>query len=128
MKNNPLIIALPTSDRQTVDGHFGHTKEFVFYTIEQNKVTKTSFVTPPKHEPGVLPQFLATKGAHVIITGGMGAMAVNLFNNNDIDVILGITGFLDDIISQYLMGTLQSQGSVCSHDHDHDHNHGAHHS
>jgi len=117
MTLNTLQIAIPTSDRLTVDGHFGHAKEFMFITVNQQHIIDTTFVTPPKHEPGVLPKFLAEKGAHVIITGGMGAMAVNLFNNNDIDVVLGATGSLSGVIKAYLDGSLQSQGTVCSHDH-----------
>jgi predicted DNA-binding protein (UPF0251 family) len=31
-------IAFPTSDKVTVDEHFGHCKEFVIYTIEENEV------------------------------------------------------------------------------------------
>ena len=51
-------IAFPTSNRKSIDGHFGHTKEFVIYTVENNKVLSETFLTPPKHEPGVLPTFL----------------------------------------------------------------------
>lgn len=127
MTNNQIILAIPTSDRQNVDGHFGHAREFAFYTIVNNQIVDQNFIVPPKHEPGVLPRFLAEKGASTIITGGMGAMAVNLFNGNDIDVILGATGSLDAVVEEYVNGTLLSRGSVCSHDHN-DHHAGGHHS
>jgi len=115
------VIAMPTSDRVTVDGHFGHTKEFIFYSVRNNVVVNKTFLVPPKHEPGVLPKFLAENGANVIITGGMGRMAVDLFRENNVDVILGAQGSLELNINEYLGGFLTSQGSVC------DHTHGEHH-
>jgi predicted Fe-Mo cluster-binding NifX family protein len=117
-------LALPTSDRVTVDGHFGHTREFVLVDIEDRSIVGKSFVTPPKHEPGVLPAFLADQGANVIVTGGMGAMAVNLFNQYNVTVYLGAMGSIDEVVSLYLDGKLVSRGSVCEHDHEH---HGGHH-
>jgi predicted Fe-Mo cluster-binding NifX family protein len=117
-------ISFPTSDRKTIDGHFGHTREFVIYTVENNKIVKEEFVTPPPHEPGVLPKFLATQGVDVIITGGMGAMAVKLFNNSNIEVILGALGNLDVALTKYLNDELANTGSACDHNHgDHDHSH-----
>lgn len=117
------IIALPTSDRVTVDGHFGHTKEFVLFTVRNNEIVNKTYVVPPKHEPGVLPKFLADNGANVIITGGMGAMAVNLFKQNNIDVVLGASGTIELNINEYVGGFLTSKGSACDHEHG---DHGGH--
>ena len=115
-------IAFPTSDRQTVDGHFGHTKEFAVFTVENNEIIDTKYITPPPHEPGVLPRYLGEHGIDVIITGGVGQMAVNLFNNQQIDVILGANGRIDSNLSEYLGGFLTSQGSSCDHS-SHTHHH-----
>lgn len=120
-------IAFPTSNRRTIDGHFGHTKEFVIYSVEGNVVANETFVTPPPHEPGVLPKFLADNGVDTIITGGMGAMAVRLFNGNNIEVILGAAGSIQAALDEYLNDTLLSTGSSCNHNHgDHDHGHHGH--
>lgn len=115
------LIAFPTSDRATVDGHFGHTKEFAIYKVEGRNIIEVTFITPPPHEPGVLPKFLGENGVDVIITGGMGQMAVNLFNRQNIDVILGAQGSIDVNLNEYVGGSLESKGSSC------DHNHGEHH-
>lgn len=118
---NTKIIAFPTSDRETVDGHFGHTKEFALYTVEGTDIKSVKFVTPPPHEPGVLPRFLGETGIDVIVTGGMGQMAVNLFNNQNIDVILGAKGLIRQNLNEYIGGILESTGSSCDHHHG-DHN------
>lgn len=112
-------IAFPTSDKVTVDGHFGHCREFVIYTVEENLVKEVIYVSPPEHTPGSFPKFLGGLGVDVIITGGMGAMAVDLFKKQEIDVVLGATGRIDVNLSEYLGGFLTTQGSVCEHDHNH---------
>ncbi|MFK5883543.1 MAG: NifB/NifX family molybdenum-iron cluster-binding protein [Candidatus Izemoplasma sp.] len=120
------VIAMPTSDGVTVDAHFGHTKEFVLFTVRNNEIVNKTVVVPPKHEPGVLPQFLAENGTNVIITGGMGKMAVDLFKQNNIDVILGANGPIELNINEYIGGFLTSTGTMCDHDHETHHNGGQH--
>ena len=120
------VIAMPTSDRVTVDAHFGHTKEFVLFTVRNNEIVNKAIVVPPKHEPGVLPQFLAENGTNVIITGGMGGMAVNLFKENNIDVVLGASGSIELNINEYIGGFLTTKGSACDHDPSEHHKDGGH--
>ncbi len=118
-----LHIAFPTSDRVHVDEHFGHAKEFAIYQLEDHKVTGINYVTPPPHEPGVLPRFLGSLNVDIIVTGGMGAMAINLFKSQNIDVILGARGPLEYNVNEYINGFLESTGSACSHHHG-EHHHG----
>ena len=112
-------ISFPTSDKVTVDGHFGHTREFVIYTVKENVIEEVIYITPPAHQPGVLPQFLAENGVDVIITGGMGQMAIDLFQRHGIDVVLGAVGSIDVNLNEYLGGFLTSQNNVCQHDENH---------
>ncbi|QMS85808.1 NifB/NifX family molybdenum-iron cluster-binding protein [Candidatus Xianfuyuplasma coldseepsis] len=121
------VIAFPTSDKVTIDGHFGHTKEFAIYDVLDTDINHVRYVTPPPHEPGVLPKFLHDQGIDVIITGGMGQRAVTLFNNNNIDVILGAKGRIDVNLNEYLGGFLSSQGSSCDTSHNHQHHREHHH-
>jgi predicted Fe-Mo cluster-binding NifX family protein len=64
----------------------------------------------------VLPGWLHQLGAHVIITGGMGQRAQQLFAQNDIDVVLGApAGRPEDVAMAYLKGTLQAGENACDH-------------
>jgi predicted Fe-Mo cluster-binding NifX family protein len=129
MDNFEKRIAFPTNDRENVEAHFGHCREFALCDITDNKVVSKQFITPPAHQPGVLPRFLAEQKATAIITGGMGGMAVNLFKENNIEVILGATGSIDENLEIYLQGNLESTGSQCDHgdgDHHHEHHHHEH--
>ena len=112
-----MKIGIPTNDRKTVEGHFGHCKEFAFFEIENGKIIDTSYIAPPPHAPGVIPSFLAEKKANVIICGGMGQMAINLFKENNIEVILGANGSVEDNLQKFLKGDLVTSGSACEHDH-----------
>lgn len=82
-------IAIPVDENGILDGHFGHCKFFALIDIAEGKITAEEKVTPPPHEPGVLPKWLAEKGATDVLAGGMGHKAIQIFNYNDINVFVG---------------------------------------
>ncbi|WP_129599719.1 NifB/NifX family molybdenum-iron cluster-binding protein [Anaerophilus nitritogenes] len=101
-----------------VSGHFGHCEGFEVFDVENKEIKESKFIENPGHRPGFLPVFLAEKGVNVIIAGGMGATAQDLFKENKIEVIVGVEGTLEDAINAYINGKLQSTGSVCT-EHEH---------
>lgn len=111
-------IAFPTNDGENVEEHFGHCKKFAVYTVKENEIISKEYLDAPKHEPGVLPKFLGEQGATTIITGGMGQMAINLFKNQGIEVILGAVGKIENNLNEFLEGELYSKGSACTHHHE----------
>lgn len=116
-----MTIAIPSNDGVMVETHFGHCRQFVLVSVTDGAETSRKSVEPPAHAPGVFPAFLAEQGADVIVTGGMGARAVDLFKQNNIDVILGATGSIDENLKVFLEGGLSSTGSVCNHEHNEGH-------
>ncbi len=120
-----IKIAFPSSDKVTIDGHFGKTKEFAVYTIKETDVIAVNHIVPPPHVPGSIPSFLSNEDVDVIITGGMGQRAIQMFEHFGIDVILGAVGRIDVNLNEYLGGFLSSQDSTCNHgqQHEHEHNH-----
>lgn len=72
--------------------------------------------TPPPHEPGVLPGWLHEQGANVVLTGGMGARAQDLFNQNDIKVITGAPmDSPESLVNLYLSESLETGDNICDH-------------
>jgi len=110
------------SDNGKVTGHFGHCEGFIVFDEEGGNIVKEEFIQNPGHKPGFLPKFLAERNIDVIISGGMGGGAVNLFNENGIEVILGASGDSRNAAEAYLRGELKSSESVC-HEHRHHHHH-----
>ena len=96
--------------------HFGHCQEFAIVYVEDNKITNKETKVPPPHEPGVLPRWLHQQGTNVIIAGGMGARALELFAENGIKVMTGAPSLApEELVQQYLDSTLQTGFKMCDH-------------
>ena len=114
----------------SVSQHFGRTRNYLFVDIEAGKVISKKLVPNPgaaNHQPGQLPKFVAENKADWVVAGGMGPMAVNLFQQNNIQVVTGIQGSTDEVIQKILDGTLQGGQSLCEHAHLSPEEHGKHH-
>ena len=109
-----------------VSGHFGHCETFTLYDTENGVITGETTLPNPGHRPGFLPNFLADQGAEVIIAGGMGGGAVEIFNERGVEVIVGAQGPARGAVESYLKGELHSTGSIC-HEHQHADECGHHH-
>jgi len=107
------------SDEKYVSGHFGHCEGFTIYEVEEGKSLEKSFTPNPGHRPGFLPVFLRDLKVNVIIAGGKGETAQDLFNENGIEVVVGAQGLSDDVVQKFVNGELKSTGSVCT-EHQHE--------
>ena len=106
-----------------VSEHFGHCSEYAVFTIENGKVSSSSILPSPGHEPGKLPVFLAEHKITHVLAGGMGPRAVELFCANNIEVFLGISGNIDTVIHDFLAGKIIPGQSSCTHGPDHECSH-----
>jgi len=110
-----MKIAIPLADGKLTT-HFGHCQEFALIDVEGNEITKKETLVPPPHEPGVLPAWLHDLGASVIIAGGMGGRAIDLFKQNSINVIIGAPALEpEELVKSYLNNTLATGANVCDH-------------
>ena len=112
-----MKIAVPGAGKN-IGGHFGHCEHFILFEVENNEIVNETIVPNPGHKPGFLPNFLADNGAEVVISGGMGGGAVDIFNERNVEVIIGAVGEARENVEKYLAGQLESTGSVC-HNHEH---------
>ena len=85
----------------------------MIFDTENNQIVKSETVANPGHRPGFLPNFLADRGVNVIISGGMGGGAVEIFNERNVEVVVGAKGDAKAAVEAYLQGSLKSTGSVC---------------
>lgn len=116
-ENEMMKIAVASEDGKVTE-HFGHCSEFMIYDTEDDRIVKEETIANPGHKPGFLPNFLADRGVKVIISGGMGGGAVEIFNDRNVEVVVGATGKAKESVEKYLRGELKSTGSVC-HEHAH---------
>lgn len=112
-----MRIAIPIANGQLAM-HFGHCQEFALVDVDKDakQIVKTEMAEAPEHQPGLLPRWLAEKGANVIIAGGMGSRAQALFEEQNIHVVIGApSDGVENLVTAFLDGTLQSGENICDH-------------
>jgi len=112
-----MKIAIPVIDGK-LSLHFGHCDIFALVDADpaSKKILGRQDVNAPPHQPGLLPRWLAEKGANVIIAGGMGRRALDLFAEQGIQVVIGAPAEEPErLVADYLAGTLRSGENVCDH-------------
>ena len=112
-----MRIAVPLVQGQ-LSLHFGHCDQFAILDVNDNsrEIINRKDETPPAHAPGVLPQWLHENTVNVIIAGGMGQRAQQLFAQNDIKIVIGASsGTAEELASAYLQGTLETGDNICDH-------------
>ena len=112
-----MRIAIPLFENKLTQ-HFGHCQSFAIVNInpETAEIIERKDLTPPPHEPGVLPKWLHEMGVNLIIAGGMGQRAQQLFTQNNIDVIVGAPADTpENLIKAYCDKTLETGQNLCDH-------------
>ena len=111
-----MKFAVPTNEGKLCM-HFGHCEAFALIDSDaQGNVMNETYVTPPPHEPGVLPRWLAEQGVNCIIAGGMGSRAQQLFAQQGVRVVTGAQeADPKKAVENYLKGTLVTGANTCDH-------------
>jgi Mrp family chromosome partitioning ATPase/predicted Fe-Mo cluster-binding NifX family protein len=110
-----LKIAIPLAEGRLCN-HFGHCEQFALIDLQGKNIIQKVMVTPPPHEPGLLPRWLGEKGVDLIIAGGMGQRAISLFNERGIKVLTGAPQLPpEELVAQYVHQALITGENVCDH-------------
>ncbi|NLW50635.1 MAG: ATPase [Candidatus Brocadiaceae bacterium] len=112
-----MKIAMPLFEGK-LSAHFGHCTEFALVSVDETekRVGEVERMQAPTHAPGVLPRWLAEKGANLIIAGGMGRRAQDLFSDAGIRVIVGAPeAEPHELAEAFLAGRLQTGDNICDH-------------
>ncbi len=112
-----MKIAIPMANGRLAM-HFGHCEQFALVEVDEStkEISETSLLTPPPHEPGVLPRWLNEQGANLIIAGGMGQRAQMLFAQNEIQVVVGAPSESpEELVAKYFADQLQGGSNLCDH-------------
>jgi predicted Fe-Mo cluster-binding NifX family protein len=104
-------------DEGRVSAHFGHCEGYAIYQIRDSVIYRHEELASPPHEPGKLPEFLASHDVTHVIAGGMGPKAADLFGRSGIHVILGVSGPVDIIAQDFIAGRIVPGESSCHHGH-----------
>ena len=117
-----MIKIAVASENGMVTEHFGHCQGFAIFDIEDDRIIKSEVVANPGHKPGFLPNLLNDMGVNIIIAGGMGSGAIAIFDEKNIEVIVGARGNAQGAVESYINGSLKSTNSACrEHQHHEEH-------
>ena len=109
------LFAIPTIGEKLC-AHFGHCEALAIVETQDQKIINVEYHTPPVHQPGTYPRFLAGKGVSAIISGGMGVKAQDIFAQNNIEVFMGVNSENpEQLVEQYLHDQLVSGENLCDH-------------
>jgi len=112
-----MRIAIPTSNGRLAT-HFGHSGSFEVFDVdlERKEILRSETLAAPAHQPGLLPRWLAERGVTLVIAGGMGRRAQDLFAAAGIEVVTGAPAKSPrDLVEDYLRGHLVTGDNPCDH-------------
>jgi predicted Fe-Mo cluster-binding NifX family protein len=112
-----MKIAIPLAGGR-LSAHFGHCEQFALIDVnrQDKQIGEQQLLTPPVHEPGVLPAWLSGLNVNTVIAGGMGQRALQLFAQKGIEVLCGApSASPEQLVSDYLEGRLALGQNVCDH-------------
>lgn len=121
-----MKIAVPVTNNNQIENHFGHCKFYNVYTVLDNRILDVQNI---ESEQGCgcksnIANVLKEQGVTTMLAGGIGGGAVAVLNRANIEVIRGCSGTPEDIINQFVSGSLKDSGVSCQHHenhHGHDH-------
>jgi predicted Fe-Mo cluster-binding NifX family protein len=126
-----MKIAVPITNENRIDGHFGHCESYGVFTISENKEIES--IEKVKSPQGCgcksdIASVLASDGVSVMLAGGIGGGAINILNNSGIEVIRGCSGDATEVVKLYLKGIVKDSGTSCQqHESHHHHGHSCNH-
>lgn len=120
-------IALPVTEGNTVNDHFGHCEKYLVFTVSENQEIEKIVTVPAPNECGCksdIAGILSAIGVKTMLAGGIGNGAVQVLHAHGIKVIRGCAGDAAEVVRSYVTGTLTDSGENCSHhEHHHEHHH-----
>jgi predicted Fe-Mo cluster-binding NifX family protein len=116
-------VALACEDNQGLDSqisqHFGRCPYYLILDVDGDEIKNAETVSNPyynNHIPGMVPQFIKQQGANIMIAGGMGPRAIDMFTSLGIEVVTGAIGNTGNVLQAYLRGEINGV-EPCKHDH-----------
>jgi predicted Fe-Mo cluster-binding NifX family protein len=125
-----MRIAISVEDDNGLDSvvshHFGRCPYFVLVNVDGEEIREVQVIDNPyyaQHQPGMVPGYINSQHADVMISGGMGRRAIAFFQEYGINSATGANGTVKAAIEDYLRGNL-STAEPCRESIKHAHHHG----
>jgi predicted Fe-Mo cluster-binding NifX family protein len=110
-----MRLAISAEDNNGLDSaishHFGRCPYFVLVDVVGEEIEEVQVIDNPyyaQHQPGMVPGYIQSHKADVMISGGMGRRAIAFFQEYGIDIATGATGTVKVAVDNYLRGNLST--------------------
>ena len=107
----------------SVSHHFGRCPYFTLVEMQDSEIVSVEAVSNPffqAHSPGQVPSFIRETGADVMLAGGMGRRAIDIFRSFGIISSTGASGTVRSAVEKYIAGVLP-EASPCRESIEHSH-------
>ncbi len=104
-----------SADTTDVSPHFGRCERYEIIEIDDGRIVGREVLANPGHAPGALPRFLKEHGVNVVVAGGMGPRAQQIFEQFGIKTITGVSGSIHRVADALAAGTLKGGEDLCDH-------------
>ena len=113
-----------TYENEQIFQHFGHTKQFKIYEIENSTIVNSEIVDTNGQGHGALADFLQAHEVKTLICGGIGGGAKMALAEKGISLYGGAHGNADEAVKNLLAGKLMYNPNVqCNHHGNHGESH-----
>lgn len=110
-----MMKAAISADASEVSPHFGRCAHYEIVEIDDGRIVGRETLANPGHAPGALPRLLKEHGVSVVVAGGMGPRAQQIFEQFGIQTITGVSGSIDRVAEALAAGTLKGGEDLCDH-------------
>lgn len=89
-----------SSDGDFVSSHLGRCPFFILFDIENGQTVNREKIENPGHSPETIRQFLHEKGVQCVVCGGIGVQVADYFAELGIEMLMGVSGKIDEVIQK----------------------------
>ncbi|MEA2008634.1 MAG: NifB/NifX family molybdenum-iron cluster-binding protein [Chloroflexota bacterium] len=108
-----MLIAISTETNNDLDSvvahHFGRCPYFALVDMKEKEIQTIETIDNPYysgHQVGEVPKFIHNLKADVMLSGGMGRRAIQVFQEFGVGASTGATGTVRSALESYLNGEL----------------------
>ncbi len=96
-----------------VSPRFGYSQGVLVVEVNKQEEIRRKTLQVGKYYPEQIPELLGKEGVEVVISGGMNHHFQNLFRLRGIEVIWGIIGEADDVVTAFSSGQVTPGMGFC---------------
>ena len=108
---NEMRIGIPVMDKNgygsIIGQHFGRVPYFVIVDMEKKDISFIDNTSEHFGGPGKPPEILASNKVEIMLCSGLGPRAIHLFESYGIEVFVGASGTVRNVIERWKNGNLR---------------------